>query len=281
MSHERTRESPPHHPRRERPSLLSRLPCPMMRHLCPLVRHLTPPEIRRNIENRPGKSEMRPEIQKMGPKSPFRCPGAPAIGTCRCDRGVENHRARAWAVNRFFVPSPAAARVPGLNARVSAAHGRDRPVARPRRKLRRYSPTSRRATPPTRSADVPHGTFLSHQRTRLRRNEPEFRRHSALHRARGGSAALAGSASLLLEAAKPRVHKRLATAPDESSHTLAARAQGWPPVSSPMPPAAGAQDDHRAWFSTGYEMIPISDLTPDGRPSDRPPAWSRPDDSRA
>ena len=80
------------------------------------------PEIRRKIGKALGNSE-------NGRKLPVRRFGGPAIGAGSCDRAREIPKLRPWAASPFFAPSPAAARVPDLKARHSAAHGGARPAA--------------------------------------------------------------------------------------------------------------------------------------------------------
>jgi hypothetical protein len=127
-----------------------------------------PPEIRRKIGNAREKTE-------NGRKLRLRGRGETPIRAAWCARARKIAKLRAWAASAFSVPFPAAAGVPGPKARHSAAHGADRPAAGPRRKFRRHFPNSRRAPAPTPAGNVPDGTFLSLERTRLRRDEPELR----------------------------------------------------------------------------------------------------------
>jgi len=98
------------------------MPCPMMRHSCPIVRHPTLPEIRRKIENRPGKSKRalgnsknRPAIASPPPRRArasrlslrSRCGKSPSarLGREPIFRAVARRRRRSWPESQGFCGS--------------------------------------------------------------------------------------------------------------------------------------------------------------------------------
>ena len=130
------------------------------------------PEIRRKIENRPGKSEMRPEIRKPARNCLSAAPASPRFGLAPAIARGKIAELRAWAASGFSCRCrPAPAFGPGTQGFRGLRRGRS--GCRVATEFRRLFPPSRRAPAPTPAGDVPHGTFMSHQRTQLRRNEPE------------------------------------------------------------------------------------------------------------